>query len=337
MKRKSEYFQGCLIGGAVGDALGWPVEFMRYSQIKGKYGKAGIHDLVISSSGKAEITDDTQMTIFTAEGILRADSVLNNQVICDEALSVYYSYQRWLITQGYPKVKEYELIYDGWLLNKVELNVRRAPGNTCLSALSSRKQGSINNPINNSKGCGGIMRVAPAGLYYEKEKAFVMGAEFAAITHGHPSGYLSAGAFAFLIASLIEGNEIELAINETIAELINYDNHKECSDILVKALELAKSNVSDEEAISELGEGWVGEEALGISVYFSLKYSNDFEKGLIASVNHDGDSDSTGSITGNILGAYLGLGKIPMKWMESVELKDVLLRLANELLNKSSN
>ena len=70
------------------------------------------------------------------------------------------------------------------------------------------------------------MRVAPAGLYYEKEKAFVMGAEFAAITHGHPSGYLSAGAFAFLIASLIEGNEIELAINETIAELINYDNHK---------------------------------------------------------------------------------------------------------------
>ena len=76
MKRKSEYFQGCLIGGAVGDALGWPVEFMRYSQIKGKYGKAGIHDLVISSSGKAEITDDTQMTIFTAEGILRADSVL---------------------------------------------------------------------------------------------------------------------------------------------------------------------------------------------------------------------------------------------------------------------
>lgn len=181
------------------------------------------------------------------------------------------------------------------------------------------------------------MRVAPAGLYYEKEKAFVMGAEFAAITHGHPSGYLSAGAFAFLIASLIEGNEIELAINETIAELINYGNHKECSDILVKALELAKSNVSDEEAISELGEGWVGEEALAISVYFSLKYRNDFEKALIASVNHDGDSDSTGAITGNILGAYLGLTKIPMKWMESVELKDVLLRLANELLNKSGN
>ncbi len=64
MKRKSEYFQGCLIGGAIGDALGWPVEFMRYSQIKGKYGKEGICDLVISSSGKAEVTDDTQMTIF---------------------------------------------------------------------------------------------------------------------------------------------------------------------------------------------------------------------------------------------------------------------------------
>ena len=69
MKRKNEYFQGCLIGGAIGDALGWPAEFMKNVEIKRKYGPNGIQDLEITSSGKAEITDDTQMTLFTAEGI----------------------------------------------------------------------------------------------------------------------------------------------------------------------------------------------------------------------------------------------------------------------------
>lgn len=62
---------GCLIGGAIGDALGWPVEFDSLSDIKQKYGQDGITDLEIVNN-KAEITDDTQMTIFTADGLLKA-------------------------------------------------------------------------------------------------------------------------------------------------------------------------------------------------------------------------------------------------------------------------
>lgn len=190
----------------------------------------------------------------------------------------------------------------------------------------------MSEPINDSKGCGGVMRVAPAGLFYRKEKAFKMGAEFAALTHGHPSGYLSAGALAYLIASIIEGQDFETAVKDTLRELEAYDNHEECTRRLTQAQELSMSNLSDAEAITQLGEGWVGEEALGISVYCALKYQGDFEKALIAAVNHDGDSDSTGAITGNILGAYLGLSKIPPAWIETIELKEVLIQIAEDLL-----
>ncbi len=82
-----------------------------------------------------------------------------------------------------------------------------------------------------------------------------------------------------------------------------------------------------------MGEGWVAEETLAIALYCSLKYENDFDKALIASVNHNGDSDSTGAVTGNILGAYLGMSKIPQKYIDNLELKDVILDIAEDLYN----
>ena len=261
---------------------------------------------MLSASGKAEITDDTQMTLFTAEGILRAETRGIRKGICHPPSVVFYAYQRWLLTQGYPKVQDYEWVYDGYLLDVKELHVKRAPGNSCLSALLSRKKGNMEEPINNSKGCGGIMRVAPVGLFYSKDTAFSMAAEFAALTHGHPSGYLSAGALAYIIACIIEGQDIEASLENTLTELKKYDGNEECTNALKLALELSKGSLSDVDAISQLGEGWVGEEALGISAYCTLKHQNDFKMALIAAVNHDGDSDSTGAITGNILGAHLG-------------------------------
>ena len=84
-----------------------------------------------------------------------------------------------------------------------------------------------------------------------------------------------------------------------------------------------------------LGEGWVAEETLAIAIYCSLKYCDDFEKAIIASVNHSGDSDSTGAVTGNIMGAYLGLKNIPKKMVDVIELKDLMLYLAEKMqLNK---
>ena len=329
MKRNQEHYRGCLIGGALGDAFGSTVEFLSIDAIRDKYGEAGITDLVCAESGLAEITDDTQMTLFTAEGILRADS---NNKIEQTTLSVYHAYLRWLVTQGYPKFKDYDFIYDGWLLNTKELHAQRAPGNTCLSALLSKEKGTIEKPLNNSKGCGGAMRVAPAGLAYPKVLAFNMGAEFAAITHGHASGYLSSGALAYIIASIIEGSNLEEAVEEALAVLKTHEGHDECSLILEKAVELGYSDLSDREVIKILGEGWVGEEALAIAVYCSLKHKDNYKNAIIASVNHSGDSDSTGAITGNIVGTYLGLNSIPEEWLSKLELREVIIKIADDLL-----
>ncbi|SEM10278.1 ADP-ribosylglycohydrolase [Mesobacillus persicus] len=323
-------YRGCLIGGAIGDALGWPVEFMRLEEIRNKYGEEGIKTLDIRPGGPAEITDDTQMTMFTAEGLLRAENRGNNKGIVDVPTMVYKSYLRWLSTQGI----ETDVEKDGWIYPINVLHNRRAPGNTCLSALHSGTIGQVSTPINDSKGCGGVMRTAPVGLLYPKERAFQLGSELAAITHGHPSGFLSAGGLSYIIASILETRDLPLAVERMVEELANWPNHEECSTLVEMALKLAYSDVDDEEAIRTLGEGWVGEEALAISIFCSLRYQDDFQKAVIASVNHNGDSDSTGAITGNILGALLGLEGIPVQWIKDVELKDEIIQLADDVLTR---
>lgn len=272
------------------------------------------------------------MTLFTAEGILRAETRGRQKATGHPPGVIFYAYQRWLLTQGYPESKEYEWIYDGWLMSNKEIYAKRAPGNTCISALLSKRQGTMEQPVNDSKGCGGVMRVAPAGLFYPADQAFDLAAEFAALTHGHPSGYLSAGALGYLIALIVAGQAMEPAVENTLRELRKHESHRECTRSLEKAIELSRSNIFDTEAISQIGQGWVGEEALAISVYCSLKYQDNFAGGLRAAVNHDGDSDSTGAITGNILGAYLGQSKIPGRWAAVIELKEILMQIADDLL-----
>lgn len=304
MRIQVEYFRGCLLGGAVGDALGWPVEFLLDIEIKEKYGAKGITDLVIGEKGKAEITDDTQMTLFTAEGLCAA---LNGEKNLDIISYVYDAYLAWLYTQGETDQGKY--LFKHWLLDKEEFYKKRAPGLTCIESLKSGIEGTMQKPINHSKGCGGIMRVAPVGLMFKGRKAFEIACECAAITHGHQSGYISAGIFACIISEIIFGNDIETSVNIALDIAKEYEGNEECIAAIKKAIELVGSTINTKEAINQIGEGWVGEEAIAIAIYCSLKYKNDFGKAVIAAVNHDGDSDSTGAITGNILGAFLGIEK----------------------------
>ena len=118
----------------------------------------------------------------------------------------------------------------------------------------------------------------------------------------------------------------------TIARLFADDEHiKELTDIIDLAIDLSENNDSDLENIHRLGEGWVAEETLGIALYCSLKYQNDFSKAITVAVNHKGDSDSTGAVTGNIIGALVGYDNIEDKWENDLELSDVILELATDL------
>jgi len=340
------HYTGCLLGGAVGDALGAPVEFMSLDAIRRQDGSLGITDYCEYPDHFGEFTDDTQMTLFTAEGLLRAYNRAILKGIGGAIVPItYQSYVRWLHTQGLPasSIPDGWGVQDnekGWLINEKDLFKRRSPGNTCLNSLMSGIQGTIGKPINNSKGCGAIMRMAPVGLAFNNpESAFDKGCQLAALTHGHPSGYLCAGAFATIIQQLKYGENLESAIAGALSLLCSHPGHEETLHAITAAVDLFHQteagvqsgtlNLADQ--ISRLGKGWVGEEALAISLFCGLHYEHDFRRGVLASVNHSGDSDSTGSITGNILGLINGIQSIPEKWISNLRSAKIVLQVGKDL------
>jgi ADP-ribosylglycohydrolase len=331
-------FRGCLLGGAAGDALGAPVEFMTRAEILECFGAGGIADYAPAYGGIGTITDDTQMTLFTGEGLLRAWLRGTSKDVASYPAVVARAYLRWLHTQGIRPAWHADVISDkpGWLYQQAALHSRRAPGNTCLSALESMMK--LGKPArNDSKGCGGVMRVAPAGLFAWRHPdqrtpryAFALGTELAALTHGHPSGSLTGGVLAALIHELAGGARLPVALAAAKACLCAHPDHEETLLAIMHAEQLAGSGVAHEDAIARLGEGWVAEEALAISIYCAL-VAGDFRQGVVLAVNHDGDSDSTGAITGNLLGALLGEEAIPAQWLEPLELREVIAELADDL------
>ena len=112
---------------------------------------------------------------------------------------------------------------------------------------------------------------------------------------------------------------------------IFYNETERLRELLEHALFLADNDLSDVENICRLGEGWVGEEALAIAVYSVDRHIDSFEEAIIAAVNHDGDSDSTGAVAGNIIGAIFGYDDIPAKFKDSLELHNVILSIADDL------
>lgn len=335
--RTDEHFAGCLLGGAVGDALGAPVEFLSIGAIRREYRPQGITDYDSAYGHIGAITDDTQMTMFTAEGLLRAECRSRVKGISDSISVIHRAYIRWLKTQGESSRHEfYQQAMDGWLIGVKALHSRRAPGNTCLSALRAPQMGTMQEPLNDSKGCGGVMRVAPIGLRCEPKQAFELACEAAAITHGHPSGYYSAGCLAAVISHLVAGESLPEAIALTLKQLKKPENkgHEECAHAVEQAVGLwqDKSLTPSPEVVERMGGAWVGEEALAISLYCALVAGGDFAKGVLLAVNHSGDSDSTGAIAGNILGALLGAQSIPQHWLTRLELRAELETLAQDLL-----
>lgn len=324
--------RGCLLGGAVGDALGAPAEFLSSAEIEQRFGPEGIRDFQPAYGRIGAITDDTQMTLFTAEGVLRAFTRGNERGVCHGPTIIHHAYLRWLGTQdvNQPTAPCFDE-YPGWLIGVRALHHRRAPGSTCLSALRSGMMGSIEDPINDSKGCGGVMRAAPLGLLHDGDP-FTLGCEAAAITHGHPSGYITAGCLALTIAQLRSRRPLRAALDAAVDSARSMRGHEETVDALLRAIRLAEESPRSRRALASLGEGWVAEEALAIAVYSALSWPESFEEGVVLAVNHGGDSDSTGAITGNLLGALLGADAIPPRWLGQLELREEIEAIANDLL-----
>jgi ADP-ribosyl-[dinitrogen reductase] hydrolase len=333
-----DYFTGCLLAGAVGDALGASVEFMSLDQIRHKYGESDLTGYAPIYGRTGAITDDTQMMLFTAEGLVL--SRIRQEYPGDDGMirCIHHALLRWLFTQqpdrqtGLIQSHGTCAIIEGVLTGHAALFSRRAPGNTCLSALASGFMGTPEHPVNDSKGCGGVMRIAPVGLAFtDPEKAFDIGCRSAAITHGHATGYLASGTLAAVIALIITGHSLSDAVNTGIHLLKQKKNARETLDAVTAALETAHSTTPSPETVESLGAGWIAEEALSIGLYCALAHENDMTQALLLSVNHSGDSDSTGTITGNILGALHGRTAIPQRWINDLELNGLIEETAMDL------
>lgn len=344
--RINDKARGCIVGGAIGDALGYPVEFIpSFEEIALRYGDDGITEFDLEFGNlhghhkpSAVFSDDTQMTLYTMEGMTA--SLLHELPLIPTVCNAYVV---WWSGQMAKKVK---ISYESNLSRIVELNQRRAPGNTCMSALQAIHNGK--EPANLSKGCGGVMRVAPFGLYgavkglVPTETGRIAG-EAAELTHLHPLSTYSSAMLAILIQLSITGTVTDLvSFNQTLSESLEtvekiYGSEAPHMDefkaIIRKASNLSSNELRDWEIIENgLGEGWVAEEALAISIFSVLRHFHNIEDCLVCAVNHGGDSDSTGAITGNIIGAIHGYDSIPDKFKGELQILDVLLEQTDRFL-----
>ncbi|WP_280417394.1 ADP-ribosylglycohydrolase family protein [Nocardia carnea] len=328
--------RGTMVGGAIGDALGWPIEFLSRTEILRRYGEPGVTGFLPGPEpgAPAAITDDTQMTLFTAEGLLRCPPG------SDAVPALHRAYLRWLDTQqsAGPAPEP-----DGWLAAQPFLYAVRAPGNACMTGLRRQSAGLLpprqfgtEGPVNpHSKGCGTVMRSAPFGLTGSgPAAAFDLAARCGQLTHGHPTGYLAAGAFAALVDHSIRGVELRTAVQEVVARLRTSTGGQETIDALELAVSLADSDPGSAQGVAQAGEGWIAEECLAVAVYcaVSAQDTGDVRGALLAAVNHSGDSDSTGAVAGNLIGAGHGLSALPREWVGAVEGRDLLIQVADDLV-----
>lgn len=348
---------GCIVGGAVGDALGYPVEFRKsFEEIQMEYGPKGITRHKCHPDGTALFSDDTQMTLFTASGLMQAASELKLRGFGDERSWQYYvgqSYVDWYWTQqNNGRFKR----HTSWLFEIPEMHSRRGPGLTCLNSLHDMVRGVDSE--NDSKGCGGIMRVAPVALCSDLRDTvsaqfmYMLAGKTAYITHNAPLGFIPAAFLVMLMDRIIryEGDmnhrSLERMVWECMTDIksipLDYNPNRgtyaqftrdiaELGRLMLSTITLVHEGLSDLESIERLGGGWTGETALAIALYCALKHTDSFEDAVVAAVNHSGDSDSTGAICGNIMGLIHGYDAIPQYYKENLELLPILKEVAIDL------
>ena len=299
-----EKVRASLLAGALGDSMGADIESLgSYFSIWWRFPRR-VNRLARKRAPKGWFTDDTQMTLFTAEGLidgLRSDDGTNLDV--EELVkSVHAALLRWYQTQTKKRPPEEAT----GLAAIPEMYYRAFPGNTCQAALKADLP--LGEPAsNNRKGCGTIMRVAPLAFSVPHTHLRDVAIKTSALTHGHPVAQLAASAWAELLAGVAKGEGVEdCARNIAVAYSdLNYGGRDLSSEgqVVASVIDAALAAKKDRKpsTVSKLGEGWVADEALAIALY-SVVATNNFDDGLQCALRHAGDSDSTAAIAGNLLG-----------------------------------
>lgn len=296
--------EAVIFGLALGDALGYPVEFISLQAIRQKYPPNGIQNLPFP----AYYSDDTQMTLALAEGIM---DVGVHAPIDSLMQSVGNQFIKWL--------------------NSPDNN--RAPGRTCITGVKHFQSGVpwSESGIVESKGCGSAMRVAPLGYIYQNDEVRLREVSIATsqITHRHPTAIAATVAAAYLVKLALDA----VPISSYMSRLYEFvSGISDEFDLAILRVGHVLGWANEDLALDHIGQGWIGEEAVALALYCVLRYPDDYLACIRRAANTNGDSDSIACIAGGIMGARLGLSAIPLDWRTNCEnalgLSDLAHRIA---------
>ena len=306
--------RGVIFGAAIGDALGYPVEFrdVRPSSL----------DKVKGLKHPALYSDDTQMMRAVFEGMLRWSG--------GDVLVRSLSEGNTLADQINGAAEEVAEEFIAW--SKSPEN-NRAPGNACMTGCYYLELGRHWRKCGapGSGGCGAAMRAQPYGLFFHEdpERAAFWAAEHALMTHGHPMGQASAGAMAAMVA-LALNHPSDPSIIGDVVPLIAAKWDVGTANMLREAA----STKDPAEQVLDRWRGWAGHEAVSASLWAFLQHPQSYVKTVLLAVNSPGDSDSLGCMAGALSGAFLGAQGIPTEWIELVEDHQGLETLAQRVAER---
>ena len=348
-------FMGCLLGGAVGDALGAPAEGIRNLEaIYRKFGRAGMTSLhpyngypdeVIRHNGIGAITDDTTMHAATIGAMMLAMRQPEKLVAYS-----YKGYVRWGVEQvdGLRMLSFVDLAAN-WPRELHPFWFSCGAGRGTIAALSTGICGTPEQPLlydavirgkrvtGPNNGCGGMMRAAALAFWPHEQDKFRLGMENAAITHGAQDAYLAAGCVSELVAGVVDGLSLRDAFSRMSMRLRAEKGHDNVLSATEHGWEAGRRSVSFE-AIDRLSDllghknAFLAVPVLAQTIYALSAYEHNgisFKGALTLAATHSGDSDSVAAIVGNVLGAKEGEGAVPQDWLLQLQKRHELQALGH--------
>lgn len=340
MVRTQDQIRGGLLGAAAGDALGYCVQELSLEEIHQRFGPEGIRGYD-TENGYALVSANTQLALFTANGLLHGQTRGALRGVMGPAIGyLRLAYQDWMKTQTYGGRRAPGKAVS-WLCGIDDLYARRTPDRTTMLAFASEKLGTMEDPINRSKAAAALPRTITTGLFLNQpeqvREAARLGAETAAMTHGDSLGFLPSAYLAELMNRLLvrRAGSFRSILHETIASVQEgfgreYPRVKEIGNLLAQAETLADDEISPEMAMAEL-EPVEAHRVLAAACYACLKFPGDYERALVAAVNHSGDSAATGCVAGALMGTAVGTEGIPEFYLDPLELREILEEMADDL------
>ncbi|CAM5260261.1 ADP-ribosylglycohydrolase family protein [Streptomyces tanashiensis] len=323
--------RGCLLGGALGDALGAGGDGRTLAELREAHGPDGLGDPVPAFGRRGAVTAATQMALFTVDGLIRAQ-VRRDTGAWHPPTDVHRAHLRWAATQRDwgPDERRKD---NGWLAREEWLYARRNPPRACLTGLGDDLLGTLDKPKNpDAADSGALVRSAPFGLLvgWEPQLVCQLAVECAAQTHGAAAAGLAAGAFAVTVHGLARGGSVEAAVAGAVEQLAVRPGHEPVTEALDRALGAVREGAPDADRVTALGAGEdLAEGQLAAAVYCAL-VGEDVRHGLRLAVNHDGPSAVTGALTGALLGALHGETALPPAWLAELEGRATVLELADD-------